>query len=82
MGQKPYILAFSPLYAQYVRVCFVVYSVLKKITTTLDCYFRKTVKIESFALHAGQTGSEIRPRTMSSVFMGACGLVDWETGHE
>ena len=31
--------------------------------------------------HAGQTGSEIRPRTMS-VFMGACGLVDWETGHE
>ena len=32
--------------------------------------------------HAGQRGSEIRPRTMSSVFMGACGPVDWETGHE
>ena len=50
MGQKPYILAFSPLHAQYVRVCFVVYCIEKKITTTLDCYFRKTVKIESFAL--------------------------------
>ena len=32
--------------------------------------------------YAGQTESEIRPRTMSSVFIGACGFVDWETGHE
>ena len=32
--------------------------------------------------YAGQTESEIRPRTMSPVFIGACGFVDWETGHE
>ena len=32
--------------------CSLLFIVMKKITATLDCYFRKTVKIESFALRA------------------------------
>ena len=34
MGQKPYILAFSPLRAQYVRVYFVVYCIEKNNNNT------------------------------------------------
>ena len=34
MRQKPYILAFSALHAQYVRLCFVVYCLEKKNNNT------------------------------------------------
>lgn len=45
MGQKPCILP----YMLSTCACALLFTVLKKRTTTLDCYFRETVKIESFA---------------------------------
>lgn len=49
MGQKPCILAFSAFDMLSTCACALLFTVLKKRTTTLDCYFCETVKIESFA---------------------------------